>query len=119
MKNSLVPTPGAKMLYLIKRRATASREELIAHWFPRERSPAPGGEPVSFPDQGLLRRSEGWDAQRLAEILRSAQVAHRAQALHDARVDAHALLDDAPVLLGQVAIEEPAHALRLGRLPAD
>lgn len=25
--------PGAKMLYLIKRRASASREELIAHWF--------------------------------------------------------------------------------------
>lgn len=26
-------TPGAKMLYLIKRRAETSREELIAHWF--------------------------------------------------------------------------------------
>lgn len=26
-------TPGAKMLYLIKRRATTSREELVAHWF--------------------------------------------------------------------------------------
>ncbi len=26
-------TPGAKMMYLIKRRATTSREELIAHWF--------------------------------------------------------------------------------------
>ncbi len=26
-------TPGAKMLYLIRRRATTSREELIAHWF--------------------------------------------------------------------------------------
>ncbi len=26
-------TPGAKMAYLIKRRATTSREELIAHWF--------------------------------------------------------------------------------------
>ena len=25
--------PGAKMLYLIKRRATTSREELVAHWF--------------------------------------------------------------------------------------
>ena len=33
MNNPLVPTPGAKMLYLIKRKATASREELIAHWF--------------------------------------------------------------------------------------
>jgi hypothetical protein len=27
------PTPGAKMQYLIKRRPTTSREELIAHWF--------------------------------------------------------------------------------------
>ena len=26
-------TPGAKMQYLIKRKASASREELIAHWF--------------------------------------------------------------------------------------
>jgi len=26
-------TPGAKMQYLIKRKATTSREELIAHWF--------------------------------------------------------------------------------------
>ncbi len=26
-------TPGAKMIYLIKRRPTTSREELIAHWF--------------------------------------------------------------------------------------
>jgi len=28
-----VVTPGAKMLYLIKRRQGVSREELIAHWF--------------------------------------------------------------------------------------
>lgn len=27
------PTPGAKMQYLIKRRAATRREELIAHWF--------------------------------------------------------------------------------------
>ncbi len=26
-------TPGAKIMYLVKRRATTSREELIAHWF--------------------------------------------------------------------------------------
>lgn len=26
-------TPGAKMMYLIKRRADASREELVAHWY--------------------------------------------------------------------------------------
>lgn len=26
-------TPGAKMLYLIKRQPTTSREELVAHWF--------------------------------------------------------------------------------------
>lgn len=29
----LESTPGAKMAYLIKRKATTSREELIAHWF--------------------------------------------------------------------------------------
>jgi hypothetical protein len=27
------PTAGAKMMYLIKRRPTTSREELVAHWF--------------------------------------------------------------------------------------
>jgi hypothetical protein len=27
------PTPGAKMQYLIKRKPTTSREELVAHWF--------------------------------------------------------------------------------------
>ena len=27
------PTPGAKMMYLIKRRPGTSREELVAHWF--------------------------------------------------------------------------------------
>lgn len=27
------PTPGAKMVYLIKRKLTTTREELIAHWF--------------------------------------------------------------------------------------
>lgn len=27
------PTPGAKMMYLIRRRAATSREELVAHWF--------------------------------------------------------------------------------------
>lgn len=26
-------TPGVKMMYLIKRRSTTSREELVAHWF--------------------------------------------------------------------------------------
>ncbi len=26
-------TPGAKMMYLIKRKPTTTREELIAHWF--------------------------------------------------------------------------------------
>jgi len=30
---SLLPTPGAKMIYLIKRRPTTGREELVAHWF--------------------------------------------------------------------------------------
>ena len=33
MDTQLSSTPGAKMLYLIKRRTTTSREELIAHWF--------------------------------------------------------------------------------------
>ena len=26
-------TPGAKMMYLIKRKPETSREELVAHWF--------------------------------------------------------------------------------------
>lgn len=30
---TVTPTPGAKMLYLIKRKPTTSREELVAHWF--------------------------------------------------------------------------------------
>ncbi len=33
MKTHISSTPGAKMLYLIKRRASTSREELVAHWF--------------------------------------------------------------------------------------
>jgi hypothetical protein len=47
------PTPGAKMLYLIRRRPTTSREEVVAHWFahhmPRvmqaQRDHAAGGKP--------------------------------------------------------------------------
>lgn len=31
--SALEANPGAKMLYLIKRRASTSREELVAHWF--------------------------------------------------------------------------------------
>jgi len=31
--SSITPTPGVKMMYLIRRRATTSREELVAHWF--------------------------------------------------------------------------------------
>lgn len=27
------PVPGAKMIYLIRRRAATSRDELVAHWF--------------------------------------------------------------------------------------
>lgn len=33
VQSELAATPGAKMLFLIKRRDTTSREELIAHWF--------------------------------------------------------------------------------------
>lgn len=29
----VAPTPGVKMVYLIARRATSSRDELVAHWF--------------------------------------------------------------------------------------
>ena len=32
-------TPGAKMLYLIKRKPTTSREELVAHWFANHMPP--------------------------------------------------------------------------------
>ncbi len=46
-------TPGAKMLHLIKRRPTTSREELVAHWFAnhmpkviqRQRDQAAQGKP--------------------------------------------------------------------------
>ena len=34
-----VETPGAKMVYLIKRRSRASHEELIAHWFANHMPP--------------------------------------------------------------------------------
>lgn len=33
MTNAVSPTPGAKMIYLIKRRPAASREELLVNWF--------------------------------------------------------------------------------------
>lgn len=33
MAGMVQQTPGAKMMYLIRRRAAASREELVAHWF--------------------------------------------------------------------------------------
>ena len=32
-------TPGANMVYLIKRRATTSRDELVAHWYANHMSP--------------------------------------------------------------------------------
>ena len=32
-------TPGAKMLYLIRRKSTTSREELIAHWYANHMPP--------------------------------------------------------------------------------
>ena len=34
-----IETPGAKMQYLIKRKATTSREELIAHWYANHMPP--------------------------------------------------------------------------------
>lgn len=33
------PTPGAKMLYLIRRRPGVTREELVVHWFARHMPP--------------------------------------------------------------------------------
>ena len=33
MENELEAVPGSKIIYLIKRKVTTSREELIAHWF--------------------------------------------------------------------------------------
>jgi hypothetical protein len=32
-RSAIAATPGVKMMYLIKRRPTTSREELVAHWF--------------------------------------------------------------------------------------
>jgi len=31
--SNIVTTPGAKMMYLIRRKPTTTREELVAHWF--------------------------------------------------------------------------------------
>lgn len=39
MTDHLCPTPGAKVLYLIQRKATTSREELIAHWYANHMPP--------------------------------------------------------------------------------
>ena len=36
-------TPGAKMLYLIKRKPTTSREELVAHWVRQPYAPGDTG----------------------------------------------------------------------------
>lgn len=43
MTTDFVPiteTPGAKMMYLIRRRPTTSREELLVHWFANHMPPA-------------------------------------------------------------------------------
>ena len=40
----LEATPGAKMLYLIKRKPTASRDELVAHWFGSHMPPVLQGQ---------------------------------------------------------------------------
>jgi len=67
-------TPGAKMLYLIRRKAAISREELIAHWYAhhmpavirRQKDAAVRGEPfarryfVSLFDAGPAVQF-GWD----------------------------------------------------------
>jgi hypothetical protein len=33
MAEELQPVPGVKFIYLIKRKPTTSREEIIVHWF--------------------------------------------------------------------------------------
>jgi hypothetical protein len=37
--NEPIETPGVKVMYLIRRRATTTREELIAHWFANHMPP--------------------------------------------------------------------------------
>ena len=53
--DGVTQTPGAKMMFLIRRRPSASREELIAHWFAnhmpgvieRQQSSAAAGKPAA------------------------------------------------------------------------
>ena len=56
-------TPGAKMMYLIKRQATTTREELIAHWFANH-MPAViarlrvDGDPIAMEYADFIEQSE-------------------------------------------------------------
>jgi hypothetical protein len=50
------PTRGAKMLYLIKRRPTTSREELVAHWFGNHM----GSVVKAQHDRAALGKSHAW-----------------------------------------------------------
>ncbi|NKC10986.1 MAG: hypothetical protein GKR94_01895 [Gammaproteobacteria bacterium] len=38
-KATLAPTPGAKVIYLIKRKSSTSRSELVAHWYANHMPP--------------------------------------------------------------------------------
>ena len=49
-------TPGAKMLYLIKRKPTTSREELVAHWFANHMSGVIEGQL----DQKAAGKAHAW-----------------------------------------------------------
>lgn len=67
------PAPGAKMMFLIRRRAEASREELIAHWFANhmpgviaaQAKAAAGGHPHAWRYLATLfdpeNRADAWD----------------------------------------------------------
>ena len=33
MTDSITTTPGAKMMFMIRRRDDATRDEMIAHWY--------------------------------------------------------------------------------------
>ena len=67
------PGPGAKMMFLIRRRADASREELIAHWFANhmpgvisaQGKAAAGGHPHAWRYLATLfdpqDRNDAWD----------------------------------------------------------
>jgi hypothetical protein len=91
-------SPGAKMQYLIKRRATTSREELIAHWFANHMP-------------GVIARNEQ------AQAAGTAHARHYVATLFDPAGDAPQVWDGVAQLWYDAALERPPQAS--GAVPSD